>query len=162
MALETPEKAPFIAISHHFFDDFRRVFLRVRPSGRKLARIRPRKALAHVSRVRGGAFSSARHMDMHRTLTRLANSSALLKNCHLLPSADILDPNDVIDSVDANEPVATVDPVGAAGPAGSAAVIDAGRERRRQDGAANKQRREPMPERARFASATGADRPEHT
>src|SRR4029077_19741618 len=45
MALETPEKAPFPAISHPFFDDFRRVFLRARPSGRKLARMRPRKAL---------------------------------------------------------------------------------------------------------------------
>jgi len=45
MALWTLEKAPFIAISHPFFDDFRRVFLRVRPSGRKLARMQPRKAL---------------------------------------------------------------------------------------------------------------------
>jgi len=45
MALWTLEKAPFCAIFHPFFDDFRRVFLHARPSGRKLARMRPRKAL---------------------------------------------------------------------------------------------------------------------
>jgi len=45
MAPETPEKAPVIAISHHFFDDFRRVFLLARPSGRKLARMRPLRDL---------------------------------------------------------------------------------------------------------------------
>ena len=44
MAPETLEKAPFDAIFHRFFDGFLRVFLRASPSGRKLARIRPRNA----------------------------------------------------------------------------------------------------------------------
>ena len=45
MALWTLEKPPFGAIFHHFFDGFLRVFLRACPSGRELARMRPRKAL---------------------------------------------------------------------------------------------------------------------
>jgi hypothetical protein len=48
MALWTLEKAPFTAIFHDFFEDFLRVFPRAFPSGRKLARIRPRKALVRV------------------------------------------------------------------------------------------------------------------
>jgi len=45
MALQTLEKPPFGAIFHHVFDDFLRVFPQACPSGRKLARFRPRKAL---------------------------------------------------------------------------------------------------------------------
>jgi hypothetical protein len=45
MALHTLEKAPFDAIFHHVFDDSLRVFPGACPRGRKLARIRPRKAL---------------------------------------------------------------------------------------------------------------------
>jgi hypothetical protein len=61
MALWALEKPPFGAFFHDFSDDFLRVFLRAFPSGRKLARMRPRKALVQGSRVRGGAFSSAWH-----------------------------------------------------------------------------------------------------
>jgi hypothetical protein len=39
------EKAPFSAIFPHFFAGFLRVFLRTFPSGRKMARIEPPKAL---------------------------------------------------------------------------------------------------------------------
>ncbi|HLN07724.1 MAG TPA: hypothetical protein VK281_01975, partial [Xanthobacteraceae bacterium] len=56
MALETLGKAPFIAISDPFFDDFRRVFLRARPSGRKLAPMRPRKALLLGPEKGSGTF----------------------------------------------------------------------------------------------------------
>ena len=39
------EKPPFVAIFHHFFAGFLRVFLRAGPSARKWARFQPRKAL---------------------------------------------------------------------------------------------------------------------
>jgi len=56
MALWTLEKAPFFAIFHPFFDDFRQVFLRACPSGRKLARMRPRKALVLGPEKGSGTF----------------------------------------------------------------------------------------------------------
>ena len=39
MAILTLEKRPILAIFHHFFDGFPRVFRRAFPSGRKMARI---------------------------------------------------------------------------------------------------------------------------
>jgi hypothetical protein len=47
------EKPPFSAIFHDFFDDFHRVFLRACPSGRQLARMRPRKLLVRSKTVYG-------------------------------------------------------------------------------------------------------------
>jgi len=59
MALWSLEKPPLGAIFDHFFDDFLGVFLRACPSGRYLARMRPRKALVTDSCCQSRVLASS-------------------------------------------------------------------------------------------------------
>jgi hypothetical protein len=85
MALEALEKPPFGAIFHRCFDEFLGVFLRAFPSGRKWARLRPRKA-----RVLNHAGSTIQNVPQALTMPEMLKTAdqTQFEAVSIMPASD--------------------------------------------------------------------------